>query len=162
MAGEEVQQQAVDPLRAFALQPVAAAGQQVLFQARYPPGHACQGRRLEAADRVALAEQEQGGLLHLQSGQRFATLPVAFEVAVPVQRAVEAAPGAAFDLYVGEQSMEAIALTEGVQFLHAAGTVVAQDAVVHEVAQTRPLSVLMAEQVQALRDWARGRTVPAD
>lgn len=31
-----------------------------------------------------------------------------------------------------------------------------------EIANTRPLSVLMAEQVQALRDWARSRTVPAD
>ncbi|WNJ25733.1 hypothetical protein RMA73_12630 [Xanthomonas translucens pv. translucens] len=27
---------------------------------------------------------------------------------------------------------------------------------------TRPLSVMMAEQVQALREWARERTVPAD
>ena len=27
---------------------------------------------------------------------------------------------------------------------------------------TRPLSVLMAEQVQALRAWALPRTVPAD
>ena len=32
----------------------------------------------------------------------------------------------------------------------------------HEIANTRPLSVLMAEQVQALRRWAAGRTVPAD
>ncbi|HZX76047.1 AAA family ATPase [Lysobacter sp.] len=31
-----------------------------------------------------------------------------------------------------------------------------------ELKQTRPLSVLMAEQVQGLREWARGRTVPAD
>ncbi|GAB3101362.1 AAA family ATPase [Lysobacter terrae] len=31
-----------------------------------------------------------------------------------------------------------------------------------ELKQTRPLSVLMAEQVSALREWARGRTVPAD
>ncbi|HEX9627871.1 MAG TPA: AAA family ATPase [Acidiferrobacterales bacterium] len=31
-----------------------------------------------------------------------------------------------------------------------------------EIAQTRPLSVLMAEQVNALRAWASGRTVPAD
>lgn len=31
-----------------------------------------------------------------------------------------------------------------------------------ELKQARPLSVLMAEQVDALRDWARGRTVPAD
>ncbi len=31
-----------------------------------------------------------------------------------------------------------------------------------ELANTRPLSVLMREQVDALRDWARERTVPAD
>lgn len=31
-----------------------------------------------------------------------------------------------------------------------------------ELRGTRPLSVLMAEQVQGLRDWARTRTVPAD
>ena len=34
--------------------------------------------------------------------------------------------------------------------------------VMHEIRNTRPLSVLMGEQVQALRDWARERTVPAD
>lgn len=27
---------------------------------------------------------------------------------------------------------------------------------------TRPLSVLMAEQVEGLREWAKTRTVPAD
>ena len=32
----------------------------------------------------------------------------------------------------------------------------------HELTNTRPLSVLMAEQVTALREWARSRTVPAD
>ena len=31
-----------------------------------------------------------------------------------------------------------------------------------EIAGTRPLSVTMAERIQALRDWARERTVPAD
>ena len=31
-----------------------------------------------------------------------------------------------------------------------------------EVKQTRPLSVLMAEKVQAIRDWAADRTVPCD
>ena len=30
------------------------------------------------------------------------------------------------------------------------------------IRDTRPLSVLMAEQVQALREWALPRTVPAD
>jgi hypothetical protein len=31
-----------------------------------------------------------------------------------------------------------------------------------EIRGTRPLSVLMAEQVESLREWAKSRTVPAD
>jgi hypothetical protein len=31
-----------------------------------------------------------------------------------------------------------------------------------EIRNTRPLSVIMAEQVSALRAWASERTVPAD
>ncbi|HEY2344777.1 MAG TPA: AAA family ATPase [Xanthomonadaceae bacterium] len=37
-----------------------------------------------------------------------------------------------------------------------------QDELLAELRNTKPLSVLMAEQVQALRAWARDRTVPAD
>jgi SpoVK/Ycf46/Vps4 family AAA+-type ATPase len=37
-----------------------------------------------------------------------------------------------------------------------------QQQVLDEIGNTRPLSVLMAERVDALREWARGRTVPAD
>ena len=36
------------------------------------------------------------------------------------------------------------------------------DLLMHEIRNTRPLSVIMAEQVSALREWASGRTVPAD
>jgi SpoVK/Ycf46/Vps4 family AAA+-type ATPase len=36
------------------------------------------------------------------------------------------------------------------------------DLLMHEIRNTRPLSVMMAEQVSALRDWASERTVPAD
>ena len=39
---------------------------------------------------------------------------------------------------------------------------VTQDHVARALAETRPLSVLMAEQVAALRAWAHGRTVSAD
>ena len=35
-------------------------------------------------------------------------------------------------------------------------------ALMQAIRETRPLSVLMAEQVQALREWALPRTVPAD
>ena len=45
---------------------------------------------------------------------------------------------------------------------HAAQTPVDEARVLEEVRNTRPLSVLMAEQVNALREWARSRTVPAD
>ncbi len=45
---------------------------------------------------------------------------------------------------------------------HGDGVPVDEARVLAEVRATRPLSVLMAEQVNALRDWARGRTVPAD
>ena len=38
----------------------------------------------------------------------------------------------------------------------------AQEDLLNELHSTRPLSVLMAEKVQALREWAQGRTVPAD
>jgi len=45
---------------------------------------------------------------------------------------------------------------------HAEGTPIAQRHIEAELRGTRPLSVLMAEQVSALRAWASTRTVPAD
>ena len=45
---------------------------------------------------------------------------------------------------------------------HAAQAGIDTDALLQAVRDTRPLSVLMAEQVQALRAWALPRTVPAD
>ncbi len=41
-------------------------------------------------------------------------------------------------------------------------TAATQDHLLAAIRATRPLSVLMAERVAALREWARGRTVPAD
>jgi AAA+ superfamily predicted ATPase len=45
---------------------------------------------------------------------------------------------------------------------HADGGRLDAEHVLAELRNTRPLSVLMAEQVQGLREWARTRTVPAD
>ncbi len=45
---------------------------------------------------------------------------------------------------------------------HAAGAPPGQDHLLTEFGNTRPLSVLMAERVSALRAWARDRTVAAD
>jgi SpoVK/Ycf46/Vps4 family AAA+-type ATPase len=45
---------------------------------------------------------------------------------------------------------------------HALGQNLTQAHLIAELARTRPLSVVMAEKVEALRHWARERTVPAD
>jgi len=45
---------------------------------------------------------------------------------------------------------------------HADGTPVDEAKLLAEIRGTRPLSVMMAEQVQGLREWAKTRTVPAD
>ncbi len=45
---------------------------------------------------------------------------------------------------------------------HAQNRTVTQMDLTAEIAQTRPLSVVMAEQVAALRQWAADRTVPCD
>ena len=50
----------------------------------------------------------------------------------------------------------------GLYAAHAERKPLDTDLLMAEIRNTRPLSVLMAEQVQALRDWARGRTVLAD
>jgi SpoVK/Ycf46/Vps4 family AAA+-type ATPase len=67
---------------------------------------------------------------------------------------------AASDGFSGAEIEQAI--VAALYAAHAEQRDLAQSHVAHELAQTRPLSVLMAEQVGALREWARERTVPAD
>lgn len=45
---------------------------------------------------------------------------------------------------------------------HSQGQPMSAALILHELRSTQPLSVVMAEQVEALREWARDRTVPAD
>jgi SpoVK/Ycf46/Vps4 family AAA+-type ATPase len=54
------------------------------------------------------------------------------------------------------------AIVSALYAAHADNAPVDEARLLRELAETRPLSVLMAEQVQALRDWARTRTVRAD
>lgn len=54
------------------------------------------------------------------------------------------------------------ALVSGLYEAHARSQPLDQTIVLEEIARTRPLSVVMAEKIEALRDWARGRTVSAD
>ncbi len=45
---------------------------------------------------------------------------------------------------------------------HAAGLSLSTELILEEVGQTQPLSVVMRERIDALRQWADGRTVPSD
>ena len=45
---------------------------------------------------------------------------------------------------------------------HAQGVTLEASHLLAEAAATRPLSVVMAERIAALRHWAEGRTVPCD
>jgi SpoVK/Ycf46/Vps4 family AAA+-type ATPase len=45
---------------------------------------------------------------------------------------------------------------------HAKQEPLATEHILHEVQQTRPLSIVMKERIHALRTWAKGRTVPCD
>ncbi len=54
------------------------------------------------------------------------------------------------------------AIVSSLYAAHAAGQALGHDHLTAELRKTRPLSVVMAERVMALRDWASGRTVPAE
>jgi SpoVK/Ycf46/Vps4 family AAA+-type ATPase len=53
------------------------------------------------------------------------------------------------------------AIVSALYSAHARGERLAEEHVLDALRETRPLSVLMAERIEALRDWARGRTVSA-
>jgi SpoVK/Ycf46/Vps4 family AAA+-type ATPase len=54
------------------------------------------------------------------------------------------------------------AIVSALYAAHAEKVPVDEKRLIGELHNTRPLSVLMAEQVNGLREWARNRTVPAD
>jgi len=72
---------------------------------------------------------------------------------------LDALAGAA-DGFSGAEIEQAV--VSGLYSAHAAETKLDEQRLLGELSGTRPLSVLMAEQVNALREWARTRTVPAD
>ncbi len=67
---------------------------------------------------------------------------------------------AASDGFSGAEIEQAI--VSGLYAAHAEQRPLDTDLLMAEIRGTRPLSVLMAEQVSALREWAQARTVPAD
>lgn len=54
------------------------------------------------------------------------------------------------------------AIVSAMYTAHAQGRYADQDDVLAEIRQTRPLSVVMAEKVAEIREWAAARTVPCD
>lgn len=54
------------------------------------------------------------------------------------------------------------AIVSSMYTAHAQGRYADQDDVLAEIRQTRPLSVVMAEKVAEIREWAAARTVPCD
>ena len=62
--------------------------------------------------------------------------------------------------FSGAESEQAI--VSSLYAAHAKQEPLATGHILDEVARTRPLSVVMAERIGALRAWAAGRTVPCD
>ena len=54
------------------------------------------------------------------------------------------------------------AVVSAVYAAHAAGRTAGAPDILREIKATRPLSVVMAEKVEELREWAAERTVPAN
>lgn len=54
------------------------------------------------------------------------------------------------------------AIVSSMYTAHAQGRTVSQEDLLAEIKQTRPLSVVMAEKVSEIREWAATRTVPCD
>ena len=77
--------------------------------------------------------------------------PEAFDVAALAQ-AANGYSGAEIEQAIVSGLYEARSKNESLSTAHVSA----------ELARTRPLSVVMAEQVQSLRDWASSRTVPAN
>jgi len=66
----------------------------------------------------------------------------------------------ATDGFSGSEIKQAI--VSAMYTAHAQGRTVTQADLLAEIKQTRPLSVVMAEKVEEIREWAAGRTVPCD
>ena len=54
------------------------------------------------------------------------------------------------------------AIVSSLYAAHASDAPLGTEHILEEIRQTRPLSVVMAERIENMRDWASGRTVPCD
>jgi SpoVK/Ycf46/Vps4 family AAA+-type ATPase len=66
----------------------------------------------------------------------------------------------ASDAFSGAEIEQAI--VSALYTAHARSEPLATEHILEEIARTRPLSIVMAERIDEMRDWAKGRTVPTD
>jgi SpoVK/Ycf46/Vps4 family AAA+-type ATPase len=78
----------------------------------------------------------------------------------PAALAALAALAGACEGFAGAEIEQAVVAT--LYTAHAQNTAPTAALLSAEIAATRPLEVVMAEKIAALRSWADGRTVPAD
>ena len=79
---------------------------------------------------------------------------------LPISKFDIEALAAAMEGFSGAEIEQAV--VAGLYAAHAQRTALSTEHILHEVRQTRPLSVVMAEQIAEMRHWAAGRTVPSD
>jgi SpoVK/Ycf46/Vps4 family AAA+-type ATPase len=117
---------------------------------RLPPELLRKGRFDEIffVDLPSAEVREQILALHLRQRARE---PAAFDLA----RLAALAQG-----FSGSELAQAV--TSALFAAFHAGGALTQELLEREILATKPLSVMLAEQVQSLRDWARDRTVSAD
>lgn len=94
-----------------------------------------------------------------QSRREILTIHLQKRCLAPAEFGLEALT-AATDGFSGSEIEQAI--VSAMYTAHAQERKLMQADLLEEIRQTRPLSVVMAEQVAELRAWAKGRTVPCD
>jgi SpoVK/Ycf46/Vps4 family AAA+-type ATPase len=81
------------------------------------------------------------------------------------KRGIPAKPAAVAEIVRATAGFSGAEIEQGIvaalYAAHAAGNPLQLAHLLGEFKKTRPLSVLMSERVDALREWAKGRTVPA-
>jgi hypothetical protein len=117
---------------------------------RLPPEMVRKGRFDEVFFVDMPSPENRRGILEIHLRKR-RIVPADFDLAA-LAAATEGFSGAEI-----EQAIVSAIYTARAQYRE-----LSQEDLLAEIEQTRPLSVLMAEQVQELRDWAVGRTVSCD
>ena len=111
----------------------------------------------EAHDRRTAGRQRTGDLPG-EDGEREIPWRDAGEHAAPLQRDLVALAGAS-EGFSGAEVEQAVVAALYTAFARRAELMT--EHILEEIKATKPLSVTRAEEIEALREWAKGRAVPA-